>query len=171
MNKRYPQLSENLKKERATAIGMAALTFFILKFNPKSDFVFNPKESISFEGETGPYIQYCYARIESIITKSENIIDLKVNWDLINHEKELTLVKQLNYFPEILNSVRKNYTIHQIPQYLLALCQAFNSFYSSCQVLSNDDELEKARLLLIKCVQIVIRIGLQILGIDVLEQM
>jgi len=171
VNKRYPELSENLKKERATAIGMAALTFFILKFNPKSDFVFNPKESISFEGETGPYIQYCYARIESIITKSKKTIDINVNWELINHEKELTLVKQLTYFPEILNSVRKNYTIHQIPQYLLTLCQAFNSFYSSCQVLSSDDELEKARLLLIKCVQIVIKIGLQILGIDVLEQM
>jgi len=171
VNRRYPNLTENLKKERAAAIGSAALTFFILKFNPKSEFVFNPKESISFEGETGPYIQYCYARIESIITKSKNTIDLNINWDLINHEKELTLVKQLNYFPEILNSVRKNYTIHQIPQYLLTLCQAFNSFYSSCQVLSSDDELEKARLLLIKCVQIVIKIGLQILGIDVLEQM
>ncbi|MHA1472896.1 MAG: arginine--tRNA ligase, partial [Promethearchaeota archaeon] len=102
---RYPQLKEETKIERANAIGMAALTFFILKFNPKSDFVFNPKESISFEGETGPYIQYCYARIESIITKSKKLIDLKVNWDLINHEKELTLVKLLNYLPEILNSV------------------------------------------------------------------
>ncbi len=171
VNKRYPELTENLKKKRATAIGLAALAFFILKYNPKSEFVFNPKESISFEGETGPYIQYCYARIESIINKSKKLIDLNVNWDLINHEKELTLVKQLNYFPEILNSVRKNYTIHQIPQYLLTLCQAFNSFYSSCQVLSSDDELEKARLLLIKCIQIVIKIGLQILGIDVLEQM
>ncbi len=171
VNKRYPDLTEKTKKERATAIGLAALSFFILKFNPKSDFVFNPKESISFEGETGPYIQYCYARIESIIVKSKKKIDLNVNWDLINHENELSLVRQLNYFPEILNSVRKNYTIHQIPQYLLTLCQAFNSFYSSCQVLSSDDELEKARLLLIKCVQIVIGIGLHILGIDVLEQM
>ncbi|MBY9020078.1 MAG: arginine--tRNA ligase [Candidatus Lokiarchaeota archaeon] len=171
VNKRYPELAENLKKERATAIGMAALVFFILKFNPKSDFVFNPRETISFEGETGPYIQYCYARIESIITKSKKKIDLNINWDLLNHEKELTLVKQLNYFPEILNSVRKNYSIHQIPQYLLTLCQAFNSFYSSCQVLSSDNELERARLLLIKCVQIVIKIGLQILGIDVLDQM
>jgi len=67
--------------------------------------------------------------------------------------------------------VRKNYSIHKIPQYLLTLCQAFYSFYSSCHVLSSDDELEKARLLLIKCVQIVIKIGLQILGIEVLEQM
>jgi len=168
---RYPELSEQEKKERANAIGLAALSFFILKFNPKSEFTFNPKESISFEGETGPYIQYCYARIESILTKSKENVSLDIKWDLINHTKELFLVKQLNYFPEILDSIRENYNIHLIPQYLLTLCQAFNSFYSSCQVLSDNKELEKTRLLLIKCVQIVIKIGLDILGIDILNQM
>jgi arginyl-tRNA synthetase len=96
---------------------------------------------------------------------------LDVDWDLINHKKELFLVKQLNYFPEILDSVRKNYNLHLIPQYLLTLCQAFNSFYSSCQVLSDNKELERARLILIRCVQIVIKIGLDILGIEILNQM
>ncbi len=171
VNKRYPELIEEKKKERAKSIGMAALSFFILKFNPKSDFIFNPKQSISFEGETGPYIQYCYARIESIITKSKGLIDLNIKWDLIEHEKEISLVKQLNYFPEIIDSITRNYNIHLIPQYLLALCQAFNSFYSSCQVLSDNKDLEKTRLLLIRCVQIVIKIGLDILGIDTLNQM
>jgi len=171
VNKRYPELTEKKKKERAKSIGMAALTFFILKFNPKSDFIFNPKESISFEGETGPYIQYCYARIESIITKSKGLIDLNIKWDLIKHEKEISLVKQLIYFPEMLDSTTRNYNIHLIPQYLLTLCQAFNSFYSSCQVLSDNKDLEKARLLLIRCVQIVIKVGLDILGIDTLNQM
>jgi len=171
VDKRYPELTEQEKKERANAIGMAALSFFILKFNPKSDFIFNPKESISFEGETGPYIQYCYARIESILTKSIKNISLNVNWDLINHEKELSLVKQLNSFPELLDSIKENYNLHLIPQYLLSLCQAFNSFYSSCQVLSENKDLEKTRLLLIRCVQIVIKIGLDILGIDILNQM
>jgi len=171
VNKRYPELTEKKKKERAKSIGMAALTFFILKFNPKSDFIFNPKESISFEGETGPYIQYCYARIESIITKSKGLIDLNIKWDLIKHEKEISLVKQLIYFPEMLDSITRNYNIHLIPQYLLSLCQAFNSFYSSCQVLSDNKDLEKARLLLIRCVQIVIKVGLDILGIDALNQM
>jgi len=171
VNKRYPELIEKKKKERAKAIGMAALSFFILKFNPKSDFIFNPKESISFEGETGPYIQYCYARIESIITKSKELIDLNIKWDLIKHEKEISLVKQLIYFPEMLDSITRNYNIHLIPQYLLTLCQAFNSFYSSCQVLSDNKDLEKARLLLIRCVQIVIKIGLDILGIEALNQM
>ncbi|GAI72412.1 unnamed protein product, partial [marine sediment metagenome] len=171
VNKRYPELIEEKKKERAKSIGMGALSFFILKFNPKSDFIFNPKESISFEGETGPYIQYCYARIESIITKSKELIDLNIKWDLIKHEKEISLVKQLIYFPEMLDSITRNYNIHLIPQYLLTLCQAFNSFYSSCQVLSDNKDLEKARLLLIRCVQIVVKVGLDILGIDTLNQM
>ena len=69
VNQRYPELSKEEKLYRAKIIGMAALKFFILKYNPKSDFIFNPKESISFEGETGPYIQYCFARIQSIINK------------------------------------------------------------------------------------------------------
>ncbi len=171
VNNRYPQLSEEEKLYRANIIGMAALRFFILKFNPKSEFVFNPKESISFEGETGPYILYCYARIESIISKSKEKINLDVDWILLNHEKEINLIKQLNYFPEILNSIVENYGIHQIPQYLLTLCQIFNSFYASCPVISENKELEKVRLLLIKCVQIIIKIGLHILGIETLNKM
>jgi len=171
VNRRYPELTEQEKIKRANSIGMASLSFFILKFNPKSEFIFNPKESISFEGETGPYIQYCYARIESILTKSEEKIGLDIKWNLIKHEKELFLIKQLNYFPEMLDSITRNYNIHLIPQYLLTLCQAFNSFYSSCQVLSDNKESEKTRLLLIRCVQIVIKIGLDILGINTLNQM
>ncbi len=71
VNKRYPELSKKEKSYRAKIIGISALKFFILKYNPKSDFIFKPKESISFEGETGPYIQYCFARIQSIINKSK----------------------------------------------------------------------------------------------------
>ncbi len=171
VDKRYPILLSEEKKKRAKIIGMAALRFFILKYNPKSNFIYNPKESISFEGETGPYIQYCYARIESIINKSNEKIDLNLNFRILNHEKELTLIKQLNYFPETIDTAVKSYGIHLIPQYLLSLCQDFNSFYSSCQVISENRDLERARLLLIKCVQIVIKIGLTLLGIETLEEM
>ncbi|MFX0081663.1 MAG: arginine--tRNA ligase [Candidatus Hodarchaeota archaeon] len=171
VDKRYHNLSKEEKKIRAKVIGMGALTFFILKFNLKSDFVFNPKESISFEGETGPYIQYCFARIESIISKSKENIDLDINWDLFNHETEQNLIKHLNYFPEIIEEAAQSYNIHLIPQYLLNLCQTFNSFYSVCPVISDDKQMERARLLLIKCVQIVIKIGLNILGIETLENM
>jgi len=171
VDKRYPTIKEEEKKKRANIIGIGALTFFILKFNLKSDFVFNPNNSISFEGETGPYIQYCYARIESIILKSNEKIGLDINWDLLHHETERNLIKQLNYFPEIIDQATQKYTIHLIPQYLLTLCQIFNSFYSVCPVISDNKLLEKARLLLIKCVQINIKIGLEILGIDTLDKM
>ena len=171
VNNRYPDLTDDEKKKRANIIALSAVIFYILKYNHLKGFVFKPDESISFEGETGPYIQYCYARIASIISKSEEEIEPNINWELLSHEKETLLIKQLVYFPEIIDTIEKTYNINLIPQYLLSLCQAFNSFYTSCKVISNDKELEKARLLLIRCVQIVIKIGLNILGIDTLEQM
>ncbi|GAF86665.1 unnamed protein product, partial [marine sediment metagenome] len=171
VNKRYSTLTNNEKKKRAKTISLAAIIFYILKYSYVKGFIFKPDESISFEGETGPYIQYCYARIASIISKTEQEIDLNIKWQLLVHEKEQFLMKQLIYFPEIIDTAEKTYNIHLIPQYLLSLCQGFNSFYSVCQVLSDDKELEKARLLLIRCVQIVIKIGLDILGIDTLNQM
>ena len=81
------------------------------------------------------------------------------------------LSNYMNYFPEIVDQTVKTYGLHLIPQYLLTLCQAFNSFYSACKVISEDKELENARLLLIKCVQIIIKIGLNLLGIETLEEM
>ena len=168
---RYPNLPDTEKKRRSEIIGQAALKFFILKYSPAKGFVFKPDESISFEGETGPYIQYCYARIASIISKSGIIISSDIDWGLFNHKNELGLITQLNYFPEVIDSAEQTYNVHLISQYLLNICQAFNSFYSSCQVISDDKELEKARLLLIKCVQIVIKTGLDILGIETLENM
>lgn len=171
VNKRYPSLSEKEKMRRATIIGLAALKFFILKYSAVKGFVFKPDESIAFEGETGPYIQYCFARIISIISKSGMKIDNNIKWSLLSHEKELNLIKQLNYFPEIIDTAEKTYNIHLIAQYLLNLCQTFNVFYSACQVINDDKELEKARLVLIRCVQIVIKIGLNILGIETLDQM
>ena len=171
VDKRYPNISNSEKSRRAEIIGLAALKFFILKYSAVKGFIFKPDESISFEGETGPYIQYCYARIASIILKSGIKISTDINWDLLNHENELNLMKHLTYFPEIVDSAEKTYSIHLIAQYLLTLCQAFNSFYSSCQVISDNKDLEKARLLLIKCVQVVIKIGLDILGIETLDKM
>jgi len=171
VNKRYPDLTDKEKKIRAEKIGLAAVIFYILKYTPAKGFIFKPDESISFEGETGPYIQYCYARITSIILKSRRKISIDINWDLLSHEKEKFLIKQLVYFPEIIDTSETTYNIHLIPQYLLSLCQAFNSFYTSCQVISDNKELEEARLLLIYCVQVVIKTGLDILGIETLDKM
>ncbi|MHA1764145.1 MAG: DALR anticodon-binding domain-containing protein, partial [Promethearchaeota archaeon] len=128
-------------------------------------------ESISFEGETGPYIQYCYARIESIIRKSKETISTCSNLTVLTHEKERSLINKLTYFPEIIERAAKSYELHLIPQYLLNLCQDFNSFYAVCPVISEEKELEKARLVLIRCVQIIIEIGLNLLGIKTLKEM
>ncbi len=171
VNKRYPDLAESEKLTRAEIIGLAAIKFFILKYSATKGFIFRPDESISFEGETGPYIQYCYARIASIISKSEIKVSININWNLFIHKSELDLIKQMTYFPDIVDSAEETYNIHLIAQYLLTLCQTFNSFYSSCQVISDNKELENARLLLIKCVQIIIKIGLEILGIETLDKM
>ncbi len=168
---RYPEITKKEKESRANIIGMSALKFFILKFNPKSDFIFNPKESVSFEGETGPYILYVFSRIKSIFFKSREKITSTIQWDLLNEQIEQNLIKHLNYFPEIVNIAAKKYNFHLIPQYLLTICQIFNSFYSICPVISDNKELERARLFLIKCVQIVIKIGLNILGIKYLDRM
>jgi arginyl-tRNA synthetase len=171
VNKRYPDLSESEKLTRAEIIGLAAIKFFILKYSATKGFIFRPDESISFEGETGPYIQYCYARIESIISKSKLKLTTNINWDLFTHKNEFDLIKQMTYFPEIVDLAEETYNVHLIAQYLLTLCQIFNSFYSSCQVISDNKELESVRLLLIKCVQIIIKIGLNILGIKTLDKM
>jgi len=171
VNQRYSDISESEKSRRAKIIGLAALKFFILKYSAVKGFIFKPDESISFEGETGPYIQYCYARIASIISKSKIQVSTNINWDLYSHKNELELIKQMTYFPEIIESAEETYNTHLIAQYLLTLCQVFNSFYSSCQVISVNKELENSRLLLIQCVQILIKIGLEILGIETLEKM
>ena len=116
-------------------------------------------------------MQYCYARIESIIKKSKEKINNDINYNILIHENEIKLIKQLNIFTDIINFSDKNYTIHLIPKYLLTLCQQLNYFYSTCIVISEDKEMERARLLLIRCVQIVIKIGLDLLSIDILEKM
>ncbi|MFX1596311.1 MAG: arginine--tRNA ligase [Promethearchaeota archaeon] len=171
VDKRYANISTSEKLRRAEIIGLGALKFYILKYSAGKGFTFKPDESISFEGETGPYIQYCYARIASILSKSEISVSSDINWDILNHENEINLIKHLIYFPEIVSSAEQTYNVHLIAQYLLILCQAFNSFYTSCQVISENKNLEKARLLLIRCVQIVIKIGLNILGIETLDKM
>jgi arginyl-tRNA synthetase len=171
VDKRYPSLSKEEKDFRANVISMSAIRFYILKYNQTKDFTFFPDESISFEGETGPYVQYAYARIQSIIEKSQEEVEMDVDFSLLDTESEIKVINQLDYFPEVIGNAVNNYDIHLLTDYLLDLAQKFNSFYSSCQVINENKNLEKARLFLIHCVQIVIKTGLEILGIEVLKKM
>ena len=168
--KRHKDLSIKEVDKRARVIGLGALKFFMLKTDALKDMTFNPKESISFEGETGPYVQYAYARIASIIRKYGENVNVKVDFSLFGDE-EKTLVKFLYNYSDVVNESSK-YKPSVICRYLLDLTQYFNEYYHKIPILKTEDkELIKARILLIHCVKEVIKSGLNILDIEVLEEM
>ena len=168
---RNKNLDKKELEKRAEKIAMGAIRFYILKYDSTKDFLFDPKESISFEGETGPYLQYTYARINSILKKYGQKIDNKIDSSLLKEKEELEIIKMLSNFNDIVKTSGNNYKIHVLARYLLDLSQSFNNFYHTYPVLKADEELKKARLLLINCVKQVIKNSLNLLGIDVLERM
>ncbi|MCD6471036.1 arginine--tRNA ligase [bacterium] len=157
---------------RAKVIALAAIKFFFLKFTPKQNINFKPKESISFEGATGPYIQYTYARIKSILRKVKNFDSKKNSFSNLGNVVELDLCTFLFNFSEILKKSLETYNPAYLSNYLLNLSQKFNEFYQKHSVLNAESEnLKNERLALIKSVAQVIKNGLKLLGIDVLEEM
>ena len=171
IQKRYPDINMKELDKRAESIGMAAIKFFILKYDAMKDFVFNPKESLSFEGETGPYVQYTCARTYSVLEKCGKKITNKVDYSLLNTDEDKAIIKHLKDFPEIIEKAAKEYKPSLITRYLLDLSQLFNLYYHKHKVIQDDKELEKARILLIDSVRKVLKNGLMLLGIDAIEVM
>ncbi len=175
VNKRYKDLDENEKRNIAEKIALAAIKFYILKVDPKKDVLYNPEESLSFEGETGPYVQYTYARICSLIRNYEENygkFELKdINVSLLNHEQELKIISLMFQFEQILNEARKNYKPNIIANYLIRLCKLYNNYYHSVPILKSNMEIRKARLALSFLVKEIISIGLYLLDIEALERM
>ncbi|MBD3202860.1 arginine--tRNA ligase [Candidatus Woesearchaeota archaeon] len=171
VKKRNKNLSEKEIEKRAEQIGMSAIKFYILKYDPMKDFTYNQKESISFEGETGPYIQYTYARIKSILKKYKKNLSKEFNPKLLIKKQEKELIKYLSNFPETVKKSTKEYKPSIISRYLLDLCQSFNNYYHIHRILSEKKELTKSRIILIYAVSIVIKQGLNILGIEALNEM
>lgn len=181
--KRHPALPPDEVDARARKIGMAALRFFILRYDPARDFVFDPKESISFEGETGPYVQYVYARISSILRKAGVTVAPALgdfDPDLLQHEKEVALITLLEQLPSLLErvdpihaegAISDDYKVHLLARYLLDLCQAFNEFYHNCPVIQAEPARRAARIALIEAVRAVVAVGLGLLGIETPEKM
>jgi len=173
--KRNPNLSPIKISERAQIIARAALKFFFLKFKPSQTVNFDPLASISFEGDTGPYLQYTYARIQSIFRKDleekKKINSLEIDYSLLGSPEEVNLIKSLSVFPDIIQQSFREYNPSILAHYLLKLGHQFNEFYHQSHVLKSKTKLKKARLILLQSVAQVLKTGLNLLGIDVLEEM
>lgn len=170
IKKRYESLSKDEIYQRAEMIGLAAIKFFMLRTDAHRDIVFNPEESLSFEGETGPYVQYTHARACSILRKAEKRKG-KVNYTLLQNQAEQNIITHLMNFADIVDDSTRNYRPHVLCHYLIELAQAFNEFYHACPVISEDQELMKARLHVVDAVRQVLENGLGLLGIVAPEEM
>ena len=166
-------LSENEKKELYHTIGMGALKYFILKVDPKKRILFDPEESVDFQGNTGPFIQYTYARIQSILRKAgESTNVIQSNSEVSLHPKEKELLKQLQLFPETIQQAAEQYSPALIANYTYELVKSFNSFYQNVSILGADNESEMIfRVKLSQAVADVIKSALRLLGINVPERM
>jgi arginyl-tRNA synthetase len=162
--------SEEEKTELHKTIGLGALKYFILKVDPKKRILFDPKSSVDFQGNTGPFIQYTYARIQSIVRKSDFDYSKPVTIEL--HEKEKELLKQLELYPETIPQAAKKYTPAIVANYTYDLVKEFNSFYQNVSILGEKNQDKKIfRVQLANKVADTIKSAFLLLGINVPERM
>ena len=162
--------SEEEKEGLYKTIGLGALKYYILKVDPKKRILFNPEESVDFQGNTGPFIQYTYARIQSILRKSGTLTEVSNLLEL--HPKEKELIKQLQLFPETIQQAGAQYSPALIANYTYELVKSFNSFYQNVSILGADNNEEKSfRIQLSQAVSDVIKTAFGLLGIEVPERM
>jgi arginyl-tRNA synthetase len=164
--------SESDKEQTYNTIGLGALKYFILKVDPKKRILFDPKASVDFQGNTGPFIQYTYARIQAILRKSPLEIDSEVPLDYQLHDKEKSLVKHLQLFPEVIQQAAANYSPALVANYAYDLVKEFNSFYQNVSILGAETATEiKFRVQLSSAVANTIKNAFRLLGIAVPERM
>ncbi|HZW63787.1 MAG TPA: arginine--tRNA ligase [Flavobacteriaceae bacterium] len=160
------------KKEIYKTIGLGALKYFILKVDPKKRILFDPKESVDFQGNTGPFIQYTYARIQSILRKAATATLVQVSFEGILHEKEKELIKQIQLFPEVVQNAASQYSPALIANYTYDLVKAFNSFYQNVPILGAAKECEiQFRVSLCRVVGNTAKKAFSLLGIQMPERM
>ena len=158
-------------EKNAKKIAYGAIKYAILKVSAEKNVIFTWEQALSFEGDSGPYLQYAYARICSILKKNKDKIDDRIDYSLLKEPQEQELVKMLGNFPEVIKNAAEQLKPHLIATYIYNLSSSFSMFYNACPVLKADDEIKKARLLLINSVKQVLETGLNLLGIEVLEKM
>lgn len=162
--------SDEEKANLYKTIGLGALKYFMLKVDPKKSMLFNPEESVDFAGNTGPFIQYTYARIQSILRKATFDTTQKVTIEL--HPKEKELIKQIELFPEVIQNAAHNHSPALVANYTYDLVKEFNSFYQNVSILGEENQDKKVfRVQLSKKVADTIKLAFGLLGIEVPERM
>ena len=168
-------VSDEEASEIARKVGLGALKYFILKVDARKNMLFNPAESIDFNGNTGPFIQYTYARISSILRKAQEAgisIPEKLDADVEVNEKEMSLIQHLNGFAAVVKQAGTDYSPSGIANYCYELTKEFNQFYHDFSILREEDEKKKVfRLVLSKNVAKIVRLGMGLLGIEMPERM
>ncbi|MBN1296563.1 arginine--tRNA ligase [bacterium] len=156
----------------AEAIGLGAIKYYILKFNPQKDIHFDPEQSLAFDGATGAYIQYCHARIRSVIRKASRVIRSNIRFDSLNAPEEIALLRWLLRYPGVLQSAAADLNPSRLAGYLWELARMFNVFYTNHRILdAGSTELIDARLALASAVATVVSGGLTLLGIEPVTEM
>lgn len=178
VEEKNPKLSRNEKKKIAKTVGIGAIKYNDLSQNRLTDINFDWDKMLSFEGNSAPYLQYTYARINSLVAKFKNLHKLdrinpfeKTNFDLLQEKEEINLMRHLIKFPEAVENSAKENGPHLIALYIYETASLYNSFYNSVQIICDEKQITKARIALSKSVSITIRNGLNLLGIDVLDRM
>jgi len=167
---KFDDMTEEERREIARIVGMGALKYFILKVDARKNMLFNPEESIDFNGNTGPFIQYTYARIRSILRKAPEIPETPETPDL--SDKEIELIQKMNEYPAAVEQAGKDYSPSGIANYCYELTKVFNQFYHDYSILNEPDADKRAvRLVLARNVAKIIKSGMSLLGIEVPERM
>ncbi len=186
---KFDDMTEDERREIARIVGMGALKYFILKVDARKNMLFNPEESIDFNGNTGPFIQYTHARIRSILRRSSGVQECRSTdhgteaselsstllpscTSTLLNEKEIELIQKMNEFPVVVEQAGKDYSPSGIANYCYELTKVFNQFYHEYSILNEPDENVKAmRLMLARNVAKIIKSAMSLLGIEVPERM
>ena len=175
MSKERNTMTEMTDEERENVfriIGLGALKYFILKVDPRKNMLFNPQESIDFNGNTGPFVQYTYARIQSLLRKSEQG-DARVDFTAYEpNEKEIELIQRLTDFAAVVTEAGRTYSPALVANYVFELSKSYNQFYHDYSILKEEDAVVRAfRLSLSRTVARMVARGFSLLGIEVPERM
>lgn len=172
---KFADMSDEERNNIARIVGLGALKYFILKVDAHKNMLFNPAESIDFNGNTGPFIQYTYARIRSILRKADaegQFVPTSLAGDMPINDKEIELIQKMNEYASVVLQAGKDYSPSGIANYCYELTKEFNQFYHDYSILNAEDEKQKiVRLVLAKNVAKIIKNGMRLLGIEVPERM